>query len=38
MSPGETLKLFATRKRCPLLRNLCKRPIKVVITKQDDGN
>ena len=42
MSPGETLKLNDVdvrdaQKAAYYYRSLCKRPIKVLITKQDDG-
>jgi hypothetical protein len=42
MSPGETLKLNYVdvrdaQKGAYYYRSLCKRPIKVLITKQDDG-
>ena len=42
MSPGETLKLNDAdirdaQKAAYYYRSLCKRPIQIVITKQDDG-
>ena len=42
MSPGETLKLNDVdardaQKAAYYYRSLCKRPISIVITKQDDG-
>jgi hypothetical protein len=42
MSPGETLKLNdmdvrGAQKLAYYYRTVCKRPIKVLITKQDDG-
>ena len=42
MSPGEMLKLNDSdirdaQKAAYYYRSLCKRPIKVLITKQDDG-
>ena len=42
MSPGETFKLNdldvrGAQKLASYYRTMCKRPIKVLITKQDDG-